>query len=123
LFGQVNFGFETTLAGRGHVALLQGIRSRGYAIQLYFLWLPSANLAVERVAYRVKRGGHNVEEPVVRRRYEAGIQNLWRHYRPLLDQWILFDNSGAEPKVIARETNGKLQIADNDLFTAITKKL
>jgi predicted ABC-type ATPase len=117
------FGFETTLAGISHLALLQRIRSGGYAIHLYFLWLPSADMAVERVAHRVKRGGHYVEEPVVRRRYSAGIKNLFRHYRPVLDRWILFDNSGAEPKVIAIEATENVQIVDDHLFAAITRNL
>jgi predicted ABC-type ATPase len=120
---RVNFGFETTLAGRGHIALFQKIRSSGYGLHLYFLRIASADMAVERVAYRVKRGGHNVEEAVVRRRYDAGIQNFWRNYRSLSDRWILFDNSGVEPKVVAREESGNLQIVDNDLFVAIIENL
>src|SRR3954468_5399202 len=63
LYGQrITFGFETTLAGKGHLPLLRKIKSSGYEIHLYFLWLPTADMAVQRVAYRVMHGGHNVEE-------------------------------------------------------------
>lgn len=119
----VTFGFETTLAGKGHLPLLQRIKSLSYRIHLYFLWLPSAEMAVERVAYRVMRGGHYVEEPVIRRRYQTGMRNLWRDYRPLLDRWVMFDNSEDQPKVIASEENGTLQIVETDLFAAITNNL
>ena len=61
-----DFGFETTLSGRGHTRLLTEIRQSGYRVLLFFLWLPSADLAVERVANRVQQGGHNVTEDVVR---------------------------------------------------------
>ena len=119
----VTFGFETTLAGKGHMPLLRSLRSSGYKIHMYFLWLPSADMAVERVASRVMRGGHSVEEPVIRRRYSAGIRNLWRDYRPLVDRWILFDNSGVQPRVIAMEEGTGLRIVDNNLFVSITTNL
>ena len=118
-----HFGFETTLAGRGHIALLQRLRTSGYAIHLYFLWLPNVEMAVERVAYRVKQGGHNIEKSVIRRRYVAGVRNLFQDYRPLLDQWMLFDNSQIEPKIIARETNSILHVAEHSLFAAATRNL
>ena len=120
---RVTFGFETTLAGKGHITLLRGLRNVGYSLRLYFLWLPNADMAVERVAYRVARGGHRVEEPVVRRRYGAGIRNLWLHYRPLLERWLVFDNSGARPRLIVREENGILEAIDTVAFTAIIKSL
>ncbi len=117
------FGFETTLAGKGHLPLLQRIKSLSYKIHLYFLWLPSADMAVERVAYRVMRGGHHVPEPVVRRRYNAGMRNLWCNYRAVLDKWVMFDNSWDRPKLIASEENGILQVVDANLFATITNNL
>jgi predicted ABC-type ATPase len=60
---------------------------------LIFLWLRSADLAVERVRERVRTGGHEVAEEVIRRRYSAGLTNFWRFYQPLADAWSVFDNS------------------------------
>jgi predicted ABC-type ATPase len=99
---QVTFAFETTLAGRTvahHIARLRGI---GYDVHLAFLWLPSAEMAIERVRSRVATGGHNVPEPVIRRRYSAGLRNLYPVYIPLMASWRVY-NSGvdAQPPVVA----------------------
>ena len=66
-----NFAFETTLAGRGYVAWLRRLRKDGYVVQLYFLWLPTVDISLARVAYRVKHGGHFVPDEDVRRRFVA----------------------------------------------------
>jgi predicted ABC-type ATPase len=90
---QRTFAFETTLAARSYVHWIDRLRSNGYTFQLMFLWLRSADLAVERVRERVSAGGHDVAEEVIRRRYSAGLRNLWRFYKPLADAWSVFDNS------------------------------
>ena len=104
------FGFETTLAGRSHVRLLAGMKDNGYRVFLFFLWLPSADLAVARVANRVRQGGHNIAEPVIRRRFKSGLRNFFHLYRPLLDAWWLVDASLLPPKTIAREEDRELTI-------------
>src|SRR5690606_37057375 len=68
-----DFAFDTTLAGRGHARWLRELRSTGYRAHLIFLSLPSADLAVARVAERVRQGGHHVPDDVVRRRFGAGL--------------------------------------------------
>lgn len=71
---------------------------------MLFLWLPSPDLAVERVANRVKQGGHNIPEDTIRRRYFAGLKNLIKHYLPLADRALILDNSIAgTDKIIARK--------------------
>ncbi|HEY3920035.1 MAG TPA: AAA family ATPase [Stellaceae bacterium] len=67
-----SFGFETTCAGREHAALLRECRALGYRITLIFLWLPSPAAALQRVARRVREGGHGVERAIVTRRYAIG---------------------------------------------------
>ena len=79
------------------------MKNDGYRILLFFLWLPSADLAVARVKNRVRQGGHNVPEPVIRRRFESGIRNLFQLYRPQLNAWWLYDASRLPPKVVAQE--------------------
>src|SRR3712207_6585578 len=66
---RVNFAFETTLASRSYAAWVSGLRARGYEFNLMLLWLRSPELAVERVRQRVRAGGHNIPESVIRRRY------------------------------------------------------
>lgn len=96
-----NFGFETTLAGVTYAHLLKDLKRRGYVIRIYFLWLRDVNLALRRIAERVRDGGHNVPEADVRRRYAVGLRNLFTLYRPLADFLTIVDNSGKRPRLIA----------------------
>jgi predicted ABC-type ATPase len=116
-----DFGFETTLAGVTYVSLLRKLRAQRYRVHLFFLWIPTVEMALARIADRVRRGGHEIPEPVVRRRFHKGIVNLFRLYRPLIDAWTLFDNSGAVARVVAREESAGLQVFDQKLFSKITE--
>lgn len=118
----VDFAFETTLAGKGHAIFLKELREKGYAIHLFFLWIPSKDLALARIKERVARGGHNVADEDVRRRFDRSIRNFLILYKPLLDTWNLFDNSTAKPRLIAKEEYGKLNIEDKSLFCSISEK-
>lgn len=94
------FAFETTLAGRAYAPWIRGLVRRGYRFHLVFLWLPTPELAIERVADRVRRGGHSIPEATIRRRHEAGLANFFHLYRPL-GWWHLYDGSGPRPRLIA----------------------
>jgi predicted ABC-type ATPase len=99
---RADFAFETTLASRSFAPWLVGLKRDGYRVHLLFLWLTSADLAVSRVAERVRSGGHEVPAHVVRRRYAAGLRNLFGLYMPLADSWQVFDNSGTTlPRLVA----------------------
>lgn len=118
---RADFAFETTLSGRTYVSLLQNMRSEGYEVHIYFLWLRSTDLALERVAERVAAGGHDVPSATVRRRFQRGIHNLFHLYGDLVDSWILFDNSREEPRVVAKQTNRVLKVFDGKLLIEIKK--
>jgi len=79
---RVDFAFETTLASRTFAPWIAELLKTGSAFHLVFLWLPNEEFAVERVAERVRMGGHNVPEETIRRRYHAGIGNFFRHISP-----------------------------------------
>jgi predicted ABC-type ATPase len=100
-----SFAFETTLSGHNYARLIPRWRAAGYHVKLIFLSLPSADLAVARVATRVAQGGHPVPEDVVRRRFESGLRNFHAIYRPLVNSWMLYDNSGPTPLLIAGGDN------------------
>jgi predicted ABC-type ATPase len=105
-----DFAFETTLASRSFVRWLTELQREGYDVHLLFLWLRSAELAVSRVMERVRQGGHDIAPVVVRRRYRAGLSNLFRLYIPLADSWQVFDNSGrGEPIEVARGRSTTVQ--------------
>jgi predicted ABC-type ATPase len=80
---------------------------------LLFLWLPSPQIAVERVARRVAKGGHFIPDDVVVRRYWAGLRNLHQLYLPLADTAAIYDNSDDHPVVIAEKSEAnRLVIRD-----------
>lgn len=62
--------------------------------------LPNVETAIARVATRVRQGGHNIPEPIIRRRFAAGWKNFQQHYKQLVDDWVLYDNTGAEPTLL-----------------------
>ncbi|HXY24382.1 MAG TPA: hypothetical protein VEI73_07005 [Candidatus Acidoferrum sp.] len=109
---RADFGFETTLAGRGHLNLVRRLKELSYTVRFFYLWLPTPDLALQRIHERVSRGGHDVPEAVVQRRFARSINNFLVHYRPIADEWILFDNSGAALSVIALQKEGKLRILE-----------
>jgi predicted ABC-type ATPase len=116
----VDFAFETTLAARTFARFIESCKTRGYTISLIYLWLPSADLAVERVAKRVASGGHNIPVEVVRRRYERGLKNLTELYLPVADGWMIFDNSENTFQLIAKRLIFEdLVIYDSTIWSAI----
>lgn len=99
---RASFAFETTLATRSYAAFVAALRREGYEFQLLYLTLRSPELAVERVRSRVRLGGHNVPEAVIRRRFRNGARNFFRLYRPLADTWGIYDNSTLDaPRAVA----------------------
>lgn len=93
-----SFAFETTLAGLAYAQHISQWRALGYHVSLYFLALPDPEAAIARVASRVRRGGHDIPENIIRRRFTAGLRNLDRVYKPLVNAWTIYDNSGPNPR-------------------------
>jgi predicted ABC-type ATPase len=88
-----DFAFETTLAARSYATWLQEIKQTGYELHLFYYWLSSPTLAVQRVALRVAQGGHGIPEPTIRQRYARSIRNFFELYRKVVHYWQVFDNS------------------------------
>jgi predicted ABC-type ATPase len=115
-----SFAFETTCAGRGHVALLRQCQSAGYRVTLVFLWLPSPQAALARVARRVREGGHAIPDEVVIRRYHAGLRNLRQLYLPAVDIGLIYDNADEGRVFIAELVRGSpLRIVDAERWRLI----
>lgn len=98
---RVDFAFEITLAGRAFAPRIAELIHRGYTFRLLYLWLPTPELAVARVCERVRTGGHNVPEEMIRRRYAAGLKNFFQLYRPMAKAWRFYDNASAQPRLLA----------------------
>ena len=117
------FAFETTLATRSYVKLIQQAKKRGYFVTLLFFSLSSSEQAQRRVAQRVSMGGHNIPTDVIVRRYEAGLQNLFQLYMPVCDYWTLYDNSNCPAIRIASGFGSeKIEIFDEERYHTMFKK-
>lgn len=117
-----DFTVETTLATRSLKKLILRAQKQGYTVTVLYFWLNSPELAIARVKARVAAGGHNVPEPVIRRRYRTGLLYLFEDYMPLVDQWILADNSEIPFMVIAQGWHENMVVRDNLKFEAIRQQ-
>lgn len=100
-----SFAFETTLAGHLYARLIPQWRAERYRVKLVFLSLPNPEIAIARVASRVAQGGHNIAQPVIRRRFDAGLRNFREVYVHLVDKWQWYDNSDRPPRLISEQGN------------------
>jgi predicted ABC-type ATPase len=117
-----SFAFETTLASRSFAPWLKELKAAGYAAHIVFLWLSSAELALQRVADRVALGGHAVPAATVRRRYRAGLRNFFELYRPLASSWRFYDTSGRVPRLVAHQVEGaSVQVYDKETWDLINR--
>lgn len=118
-----SFAFETTLASRSFAPWLRDLRASGYAVHLFFLWLSSPDLAVQRVAYRVRSGGHDVPADTIRRRYRAGVRNLFTLYQPVVTTWAVYDCSGLKSQLIAEGLeSAPLKVYDRKVWAAVQQQ-
>lgn len=117
------FAFETTLASRSFAPWLQARRAEDYRIDLVFLWLPDPEMAVQRVAERVARGGHHVPTDVVRRRYAAGLRNFFGLYQSVVSAWRLYDASRpGPPRLIAEGEEEGVSTADRQVWDELVRQ-
>jgi predicted ABC-type ATPase len=116
-----DFAFETTLASRSFAPWLKQLQTDGYTFHLVYLWLPTVELAVARVAERVRRGGHAVPESTVRRRYDRSLANFFTIYSRFADSWVMLDNSiRRRPRVVAKRSIGRpIRALDADGWSAL----
>jgi predicted ABC-type ATPase len=121
--GDRDFAIETTCSGKGHINFLRHCKELGWRITLVFLWLPSPQLALERVAKRVAAGGHSVPAATVIRRYRAGLRNMFTDYLPMADVAAIYDHAGDAPILIAqRESGAELVVHDRERWELMERK-
>lgn len=119
---RVDFSFESTLSGKTYIAFLKNLKSKGYAVHIFFLWIPDVDLALARVQERVANGGHNVPAKDVRRRFIKSFGNFLNFYKSLADYWSVLDNSTIPPHLIVRSEGGTLKIFDENLYQRIFQR-
>ena len=120
----LDFAIETTLATRSYVSLVLRAQALGYNVKVVYIWLESPKIALQRVAERVRKGGHNIPADVVERRYYRGINNFFTLFIPVCDAWILADNSGEKLNIIAHGRK-KLEntIENSDIWGVIKNQV
>lgn len=118
LHDEVSFAIETTLATRSYKNLILRAKEKGYYVRLLFFWLESPEIACERVRKRVSEGGHSIPEDTIYRRYWLGLENLFRIFMPIVDEWTFYDNN-LTPRMIA----DNYAIVDEILYTKILQMI
>ena len=118
-----NFAFETTLSTKTYKQKLLQAKTNGFKVKLLFFWLPTIEMAINRVAVRVSEGGHNIPTEVIARRYSRGIENLFKIYIPLCDDWAVFDNSDETPELIAEGINSETIVAKDESWNLLKSKI
>jgi predicted ABC-type ATPase len=116
-----SFAFETTLSGRAYARWLGELIRDGYAVHLFYYWLDSPELAIGRVAERVRAGGHHVPEDTIRRRYTRSVRNFLELYRPVVTTWQVYDNSHSARRLIAVNNSFFDTILDPDTWGAFNR--
>jgi len=117
-----DFAFETTLSTKSYKNLVEDAKRNGYSVTLIFFYLSSQDLAVKRVETRVKEGGHNIPEKVIRRRYENGLKNFFNIFRPIVDEWLFIENSGEPYKLIAQKKQSVEKVYIGKIWNEIKTK-
>lgn len=119
---KVDFAFETTLSTRSYRGKVLKAQELGYKVTLLYLWLPSPEMAVQRVAKRVAEGGHDIPKDVIGRRYVRGITNLLEVYMDICDRTLILDALSPTQSIIARTAKGQaLEVLQTDKWSALTK--
>ena len=118
---KADFAVETTLATRSLLQIVRQAQRLGYESTVLYFWLNSPELAIERVRDRVVSGGHNIPDAVIRRRYVMGLQYLFDVYIPVIDRWILADNSKPPFSVVAEGSKDVIYIKDNEKYQLIRR--
>ncbi|OGV46022.1 MAG: hypothetical protein A2017_22320 [Lentisphaerae bacterium GWF2_44_16] len=118
-----NFAFETTLSGRGHLNLIHRLRSSGWRVELFYLWIPDAGFSSRRVKERVKHGGHNISDEALLRRFPRSINNLLKEYSKICDLTVCYDNSAIVPSLIFEESENGIKIFDRERFELLERSI
>jgi len=101
------FALESTLSGKTYIRLFREALSRGYEIEIHYLWLATSAQAVARVRKRIKMGGHAVPVADIHRRFLRSRQHLVLDYLPLATRWSIWDNQALSAKQLASsDTHG-----------------
>ena len=112
---------ESTLSGRYLQKFIERVKKQNYQVTIIFLFVESPEILIERIAERVKKGGHFVPDKDVRRRFARGKQNFWKIYKTIVDKWHLYYNMEDKFQLVAIGEKDRLIFIDEDLFGKFSK--
>lgn len=121
---RADLAFETTLSSASLRGRIEAMRGAGYVFTLIYVWIPSPEMSIQRVAARVRSGGHNIPEEVIRRRYPRSLENLFNVYIPLADAWVMLDNSHRDrpTRIAERDVGRPLRVYDHALWNELRSR-
>ena len=114
-----SFGFETTLSGRTHLKLVRRLMADGWRVELFYLALPSVEVARLRVAERVSHGGHDIPAADIERRFFRSLDNLFDEYASLVDRAVCFFNVGPSPLPVFTQEDGHRKVTEPAILRAL----
>ena len=117
------FAFESTLSGKTYVGMLRQAKAAGFKICLCYLWLPTVNTSIHRVRQRVRKGGHDIPEADLKRRFFPSVENFFKLYLPLADQALLFNGAGNPPQLVAEWHDQNINIFEAVVYETIKKQV
>jgi predicted ABC-type ATPase len=121
---RADLAFETTLSSASLRGRIAAMRDLGYVFYLFYVWIPSPEMSLQRVAARVAAGGHSIPEDVIRRRYPRSLSNFFNTYMPIADAWTMLDNSdrGRTDTIARREIGGTIAIEKPGLWNELERQ-
>lgn len=113
-----SFILESTLSGKYLLKVIENAQQRGYGFKLFYVYLESPEMCIERIKNRVRLGGHFVPDEDVRRRYYRSKQNFWLTYKNLAGDWSLFNNpSSGDNQLVAVGFKDNYSVESEELFS------
>lgn len=116
-----NFALEATLAGRSYLKLIKDLKSAGWVIELVYLALPNVEMSKQRVAERVKHGGHNIPLKDIERRFSRSLNNLLNEFSGIVDNCSCFMNDNKEPVLVFEQKGQARNVINKKLYDLILK--
>ncbi|WPL18449.1 Zeta toxin [Thiorhodovibrio winogradskyi] len=116
------FAFETTLAGRAYLRLVERLRQDGWRVELIYLALPSIEMSKLRVAERVAHGGHKIPLSDIERRFPRSLRHLLNDFSHRVDRCVCFMNDGESPVLVFEQRGGERDIARDDDYQLLLEE-
>lgn len=103
-------GVETVLSSDKYRRLVAKAQARGFEVRLIYVFVRTAEIQLERIAFRVAKGGHDVPPDKVRARRKRSFEQAGWFFANADAAWV-FDNSGAQPRLVGRKEAGRITLS------------